>query len=45
VLDFAAPDSERRAAQIARMNGYRPPDWDDHFRRVDDLLAEIEAQA
>jgi glycosyltransferase involved in cell wall biosynthesis len=44
VLDYAAPDSRARAAQLARLRGWTPPSWDDHFARVDGLLAQVAAR-
>ena len=38
ILDYARPDSTRRAAQMARMRGFRAPAWDDHFAKVDMVL-------
>lgn len=38
VLDYAAPDSPRRAAQLQRMDAWRAPDWTGHFAQVDALL-------
>jgi len=38
VLDFAAPGSPRRAAQLARLPGWRPPVWADHFAAVEEFL-------
>ena len=32
ILDYAAPESPRRAAQLARLAGWRPPRWDASFR-------------
>lgn len=40
VLDYAAPQSPRRAAQIERLKTWRPPSWDDHFAQVDTLIEE-----
>lgn len=34
-------DPPERQRQLARMPGYRAPDWDEHFRAVDALLAEV----
>lgn len=31
ILDYAAPESPRRAAQVARMAGYVTPTWTAHF--------------
>ncbi len=41
VLDYAAPDSPRRRAQLARLTAWRAPTWDDHVGGVLDFLAEI----
>ncbi len=41
ILDYAAPDSQSRAGQIARMAGYRTVDWRDHFRQVDGWLETL----
>ncbi|MFC0410229.1 glycosyltransferase family 4 protein [Roseomonas elaeocarpi] len=41
VLDYAQPDSPARAAQLSRLEGWHAPGWDDHFRRVDALLARV----
>ena len=38
VMDYALPDSARRAAQIKRMQGFAPPTWEAHFARVDQWL-------
>jgi glycosyltransferase involved in cell wall biosynthesis len=44
VLDYAAPDSRARAAQLARLRGWRAPAWSDHFAAVDGLLARVAAR-
>lgn len=44
ILDYAAPDSRARAAQLARLRGWSPPDWSDHFAAVDGLLAQVAAR-
>lgn len=44
ILDYAAPDSRARAAQLARMRAWAPPCWDDHFAAVDGLLAQAAAR-
>lgn len=41
ILDYARPDSPRRAAQLARIRHWRTPDWDTHFEAVDALLAQV----
>lgn len=43
VLDYAAPDSARRAAQLARLSGWQAPTWDGHFRLVERWLAQLTA--
>lgn len=44
ILDYAAPDSPRRAAQLARLAGWRAPGWDAHFAVVDALLERAVAR-
>jgi glycosyltransferase involved in cell wall biosynthesis len=39
VLDYAQPDSPRRAAQLDRLSTWCPPNWDEHFAIVRRLLA------
>ena len=41
VLDYADPASAARAAQLARLSAWRPPDWDAHFATVDALLERV----
>ena len=41
ILAYAGPESPRREAQLARLAGWQPPVWSDHFVRVDRFLAEI----
>ncbi|RKK01356.1 glycosyltransferase [Pseudoroseomonas wenyumeiae] len=41
VMDYMREDSPLRAAQMARMNGWRAPSWEDHFSRVDLLLEHL----
>jgi glycosyltransferase involved in cell wall biosynthesis len=41
VLDYAAPGSRSRAAQVARLAQWSAPRWDDHFTAVDALLDEV----
>lgn len=45
VLDYAADGSPRRAAQLARMAGWRAPSWDAHFATVRHVLEAVAAQA
>jgi glycosyltransferase involved in cell wall biosynthesis len=40
ILDYAAPGSPRRAAQLDRLSGWRPPLWQEHFAGVDRLIAD-----
>jgi hypothetical protein len=40
VLDYAQPDSPRRAAQLQRLQRYRPPTWEEHFAAMDQLLTD-----
>lgn len=40
VMDYAEPESTRRAAQIQRMAGFVPPIWEAHFAKVDAWLTE-----
>ncbi len=41
VLDYTAPDSTRRPAQLQRMASFNLPTWDDHFGPVQELLAGL----
>jgi len=43
ILDYAAPHSPRRAAQLDRLRGWHPPTWQEHFANVDRLIAETAA--
>lgn len=43
VLDYAAPRSPRREAQLARLAGWKPPRWETHFAIVDRFIAEVAA--
>jgi glycosyltransferase involved in cell wall biosynthesis len=42
VLDYAQPDSGRRAAQLARLDRWRMPSWSSHFAVVERLLGEMD---
>jgi glycosyltransferase involved in cell wall biosynthesis len=43
ILDYAAPGSPRREAQLARLTHWEPPRWDDHFTTVDRFIADVAA--
>jgi glycosyltransferase involved in cell wall biosynthesis len=43
VIDYSLPASPRRQAQLARMAGWRPASWENHFTSVDALIAEARA--
>ena len=43
VLEYMPPRSAPREAQMARMAGYAPPTWVQHFEVVEALLREIDA--
>jgi glycosyltransferase involved in cell wall biosynthesis len=45
ILDYAAPGSLRRASQLARLSGWDPPRWENHFAIVDRFIAEVAAGA
>jgi glycosyltransferase involved in cell wall biosynthesis len=45
ISEYADPESERRGAQLSRMVSLRVPTWEQHFRVVDDFLAQLEQQA
>ncbi len=40
--DYASDHSVRRQRQLARLAGYAPPTWADHFNKVDALLEGLE---
>ncbi len=42
VLDYAAPASPRRAAQMLRLARWRAPGWVDHFEVVDRLIDDLD---
>jgi glycosyltransferase involved in cell wall biosynthesis len=44
ILDYAAPDSPRRAAQLARLAEWRAPRWDAYFAVVDRFIAQVVAE-
>ncbi|MDW8443170.1 MAG: glycosyltransferase family 1 protein [Acetobacteraceae bacterium] len=41
IRDYAADPSPRREAQLARLAGWRRPTWREHFRIVDQLIAQV----
>jgi len=41
VEDYARDESPRRKAQLARLAGWAPPSWKDHFARVDAFLDDL----
>ena len=41
ILDYAAPRSTRRAAQLGRLGRRDAPRWDRHFAMVDRFIADI----
>ncbi|HVC53908.1 MAG TPA: glycosyltransferase family 1 protein [Stellaceae bacterium] len=45
ILDYAAEQSPRRAAQLERLSRWRPARWEDHFAAVDGLIRETAAHA
>ena len=38
---YTLDDSPQRQAQLARLQGFRPPTWTQHFQVVDDFLGEL----
>ena len=41
ILDYSRPGSPRRAAQLARLAGWRAPRWQDYFAAVDQFIAAV----
>ncbi|TCH96481.1 glycosyltransferase family 1 protein [Roseococcus sp. SYP-B2431] len=41
ILDYAEPDSPRRAAQLARIPGWHPPSWEAHFAAVERAITTL----
>ncbi|WP_424811795.1 glycosyltransferase family 4 protein [Roseococcus sp. YIM B11640] len=41
ILDYARPDSPRRAAQLARIPDWRAPTWSHHFEVVEAVVGEL----
>jgi glycosyltransferase involved in cell wall biosynthesis len=44
VIDYAAAQSPRREAQLARLRHWQPPSWEAHFRAVWPLLDQFARQ-
>jgi glycosyltransferase involved in cell wall biosynthesis len=44
LIDYAAPNSSRRAAQILRLKTWSPPDWREHFAKIEELLNSLPAR-
>ncbi|RNJ62779.1 MAG: glycosyltransferase family 1 protein [Porphyrobacter sp. IPPAS B-1204] len=43
VDDYARTPSQRRSAQLLRLEAFRAPAWQDHFARIDGFLAGLPA--
>lgn len=41
VLEYADGDGPRRVAQLARIEGFREPTWQQHFEVVDQFIEEV----
>ena len=41
IMDYAKTDSASRTAQLARIQEFKVPTWDEHFIQVDALLAAL----
>lgn len=41
ILDYAQVGSASRTAQMERMDGFRTPTWEDHFKTVETFLATL----
>ncbi len=41
VVDYARPDSLARRAQLARLGGWTPPSWSEHFAILDRVLDNL----
>lgn len=42
ILDYAQPQSKRRAAALRALRRYRPPQWPSHFEQVLDRLRSLQ---
>lgn len=45
ILDYADRESRARAAQLARLKLWQPPNWEGHFSTVDRLLDRVAGHA
>jgi glycosyltransferase involved in cell wall biosynthesis len=43
IEDYAQPQSERRASQVARLSGWQAPTWEAHFATVDQWLKQFQS--
>ena len=43
ILEYAAPSSPRRMAQLERLHRWSAPRWEDHFAMVDGLIEQVAA--
>jgi glycosyltransferase involved in cell wall biosynthesis len=44
ILDYAAAQSPRRVAQLARLAAWQPPRWDTYFALVDRFIADVSSR-
>jgi len=44
LVDYAMPNSARRAAQVMRLKDWAAPNWPEHFANVFDLLNKLTAE-
>ena len=42
IIDYCNPDSALRSAQLARINLFNPPTWEEHFKLVSENLFDIQ---
>lgn len=42
IMDYARNDSPTRAAQLQRIGNFRAPDWNGHFKAVEEWLAKLD---
>lgn len=41
ILDYSRPDSTERQLQLKRMNGFKTPDWNTHFDKVEQWFESL----